>query len=52
MTDNNSDDEIKITLDDMEVVEQVEITNPEIVKRIKELKDAGVEGWKVSIEKT
>ena len=41
---------LKLNLADVEVIDRVEITDPETVKRIKAIKEQGLEGVTISIE--
>jgi len=45
----NTPETLDISLGDCEVVDRVEITKPEVVAKIRELKDQGLEGWRVTI---
>lgn len=38
------DNEIPVSVDDVEIVEEVRIKDPEVVKKLREAKEAGLEG--------
>ena len=51
MTDD-SDSKVELDLDDLEFVDQIVVSDPAAVKLLRELKEQGSEGIKVSIETT
>lgn len=45
-------EKLSLDLANVEIVERIEITDPEIVKRIRAIKEQGLEGIKISVETT
>ncbi len=50
MAEEKKKNEMKLSTEDFEVVEKVEITNPEVVQAFRDLKDQGREGGVIHIE--